>query len=73
MTDLLAIGGLARACAGWIALPRWIAKLDPEIPGIKRSCSGCAVPGAGGEACGSCSDLPGAPAGSDRPGPRPVR
>jgi len=72
MTDVAAILGLALVCGGWIALQRWIAGLDPEIPGIKRSCSGCAVPGAGGEACGSCCDLPGAPAGSDRPGPRPV-
>lgn len=70
MIDLVAIVGLALVCAAWIALQRWIAQLDPEIPGIKRSCSGCSVPG--GESCASCCDLPAAPPGSDRPGPRPV-
>jgi|GEM_PF-3196542 len=59
MHDLVAIAVLAAACGGWVALQRWIARVDPEIPGIQRSCSGCSVPGAGGEACGGCTGGPG--------------
>jgi hypothetical protein len=64
MVDLLSILGLALVCGGWIALQRWIAGLDPEIPGVKRSCSGCQVPGATAETCAACHDLPGAPKGA---------
>ena len=46
--DLLAVLALAALAGGWVLLQRWIARLDPELPGIKRSCSGCSVPGAGG-------------------------
>lgn len=45
LTDAVAILAVAALCAGWVLLQRWIARLDPELPGIKRSCSGCTVPG----------------------------
>lgn len=48
LADAVAILAVAALCAGWVLFQRWIARLDPELPGIKRSCSGCAVPGAGG-------------------------
>ncbi len=44
MTHLIAILGLAALCGGWIALQRWIARADPGLPGIRRSCTGCTVP-----------------------------
>jgi hypothetical protein len=54
--DAVAIAAVAALCAGWVLFQRWIARMDPELPGIKRSCSGCAVPGA--EACrGRCERL----------------
>lgn len=54
LTDAFAILAVAALCAAWVLVQRWIARLDPELPGIKRSCSGCAVPGAAGcrEECG---------------------
>lgn len=57
MIDLLSILGLALVCGGWIALQRWIARLDPDIPGIQRSCSGCPVPGASAETCAACREI----------------
>lgn len=53
--DAVAIAAVAALCAGWVLLQRWIAHMDPELPGIQRSCSGCRVPGA--EGCrGACGE-----------------
>jgi len=32
---------LALLCAAWVVVQRWIAKRDPESPGIHRRCDGC--------------------------------
>ena len=45
MTALLAVLGVALLAAGWGGLQVWIARRDPENPGLARSCDG---------ACGSC-------------------
>jgi hypothetical protein len=44
---LLAIVGLAVACAGWALLQRFIGRVTPEVRGIfDRGC--------GGHSCGPC-------------------
>jgi len=55
--DALVILAVAALCAGWVLFQRWIAHLDPGLPGIKRSCSGCPVPGAK-DCSGGCSVPP---------------
>jgi hypothetical protein len=41
MTDvLLSVVSLAALCAGWVALQRWIARVDPELE-RKGPCGGC--------------------------------
>ncbi|MCA9672918.1 MAG: hypothetical protein KC503_45315 [Myxococcales bacterium] len=40
-THLIAVLGLATLVAGWFLLSRWIARSDPELPGINRRCGGC--------------------------------
>lgn len=50
--DLLTVLALAALAGGWVLLQRWLARLDPELPGIQRSCSGCPVPGVDG--AGGC-------------------
>lgn len=47
LADALAVLALAALAAGWLLFQRWIARLDPQLPGIRRSCSGCPVPGSG--------------------------
>lgn len=32
---------LAALCGCWVVVQRWIAKCDPESPGIHRRCDGC--------------------------------
>ena len=48
MVALLAILGLGAACALWIVLQRWIARMDPEQPGVEGSkgCGMCRAAGA---------------------------
>ncbi|MFG0283279.1 MAG: hypothetical protein ACF8R7_02560 [Phycisphaerales bacterium JB039] len=46
MTEAVAILSLALLCACWVLFQRWIARLDPQTPGIDRSCSGCPNNGA---------------------------
>ncbi len=60
VTELVSIAAVPVLCVGWVLLQRWIAHVDAELPGIKRDCSGCPVPGAKdarGASCGtgSCS------------------
>lgn len=43
--DLVAIAVLAVACAAWVVLQRWVARVDPGNPGVERECDG---------GCGSC-------------------
>jgi len=58
LADALAVLAVAALAAGWVVFQRWIARLDPELPGIKRSCSGCPTPGSA--ACrGVCDQRPG--------------
>jgi hypothetical protein len=47
LTHLIAILSLAVLCGAWVAFQRWLHKLDPELPGLDRSCSG---------GCGACKD-----------------
>lgn len=46
--DVLAVLAVAALAGGWVVFQRWIARVDPELPGLKRSCSGCPVPGSAG-------------------------
>lgn len=46
--DALAVLAVAALAAAWVLFQRWIARLDPDLPGIKRSCHGCPVPGSEG-------------------------
>lgn len=74
--DALAILAVAALCAGWVLFQRWMAHVDPELPGIKRSCSGCPVPEArrDGAACDGCGFPNGGPvAAGGRYGGNPVR
>lgn len=43
--DALAVLAVAALAGAWVLFQRWIARVDPELPGIKRSCHGCPVPG----------------------------
>jgi hypothetical protein len=43
--DVLAVLAVAALAGGWVVFQRWVARVDPELPGIKRSCSGCPTPG----------------------------
>jgi hypothetical protein len=44
MTEVLGVLSLGLVCAGWVLLQRWIARRDPENPGLARSCDGtCAT------------------------------
>ncbi len=52
IADVLSVGAVAVLCVGWVLFQRWIARMDADLPGIQRSCSGCPVPGAEGD-CGS--------------------
>ena len=45
LADALTVLAVAALAAGWVLFQRWIARVDPELPGLKRSCSGCPVPG----------------------------
>jgi hypothetical protein len=40
LESALAILGLGALCGGWILFQRWIARMDPGAPGIRRSCRG---------------------------------
>ncbi len=53
ITDLVSIAVVPLLCVGWVLFQRWIAHMDAELPGIKRSCSGCPVDGAKGASCGT--------------------
>jgi hypothetical protein len=65
ITDLVSIAAVPVLCVGWVLFQRWIARMDAELPGIQRSCSGCPVPGAKGASCGTGACAAPA-AGSDR-------
>ena len=39
---IVAIVSLGVACALWVLLQRWIARIAPDLPSIERSCTGCA-------------------------------
>ena len=54
ITDLVSIAAVPVLCVGWVFFQRWIAHVDAELPGIKRSCSGCPVDGAKGAKGASC-------------------
>ena len=43
---LIAVLGLALLCGGWVLFQRWIARVDPEAPGVEGNCGRCG----GGEA-----------------------
>lgn len=40
-TDLLAIVAVALLAGGWAGVQRWVARHDPEQPGVEGSCHGC--------------------------------
>lgn len=40
MKELLAIAGLSLLCGVWVLVQRWVARHDPEAPGVEGSC-GC--------------------------------
>jgi hypothetical protein len=46
--DAVAVLAVAVLAGGWVLFQRWIARTDPELPGIKRSCHGCPAPGSEG-------------------------
>ena len=54
MTEAIAILSLALLCGCWVIFQRWIARLDPQAPGIDRACSGCPNSGAC-HGAGSCA------------------
>jgi hypothetical protein len=39
---LLAVVGLGLLCGGWVLFQRWIARVDPEAPGVEGGCCGSA-------------------------------
>ncbi len=39
-SGLLAILGLGLLCGGWVLFQRWIARVDPEAPGVEGGCCG---------------------------------
>ncbi len=47
---LLAIAALGALCGGWVAVQRWVSRLDPEAPGVEGSgsCGGLRAE------CGEC-------------------
>jgi len=51
LADLAAVAALAAACAGWVLVQRWVARRDPDNPGIVRDCGGCAQGGACEDHC----------------------
>lgn len=40
LDHLLAIAALGALCGAWVALQRWLGRLDPEAPGVE-GCVGC--------------------------------
>ena len=40
-TDLLAVLAFALLAGAWVAVQRWIARHDPDQPGVEGSCHGC--------------------------------
>jgi hypothetical protein len=48
LADAVAVLAVAVLAGGWVLFQRWIARMDPELPGIKRSCHGCPAPGSEG-------------------------
>ena len=41
LAHLFAVVGLALLCGGWVLFQRWIARHDPEAPGVEgRGCGG---------------------------------
>lgn len=41
LTHLAAILGLALMAGVWVLVQRWLARWDPEAPGVEGSCHGC--------------------------------
>jgi hypothetical protein len=64
---LLAIAALGAVCGGWVAVQRWVARRDPQAPGVERSgsCGGLRAE------CGECrAEEPGRPPGGCSRRPR---
>ena len=50
MSQVIAIAALALGCAGWVLVQRFVARHDPEQPGVEGGDGeGCAS-----GSCGSC-------------------
>lgn len=40
LNALAAVVGLGLLCGGWVLFQRWIARVDPEAPGVEGGCCG---------------------------------
>ena len=38
--ELAAVIGLGLLCGAWVLFQRWIARADPEAPGVEGGCCG---------------------------------
>jgi len=38
---VIAVLGLGGLCAGWVVLQRWLARVDPDAPGVEGRCGSC--------------------------------
>ena len=45
MTYVAAAGGLSLLCVAWYFVQRFVARRDPEAPGVERECGSCSVDG----------------------------
>ncbi len=39
-SSLIAVFGLGLLCGAWVLFQRWIARADPEAPGVEGGCCG---------------------------------
>ena len=39
-SGLITVVGLGLLCGGWVLFQRWIARVDPEAPGVEGGCCG---------------------------------
>jgi len=39
--NLLGVVGLAVLCGLWVLVQRWLARRDPESPGVEGNCASC--------------------------------